>query len=93
MFYYEEEISPEQEKWIDMQHECREFMMEIVDHLYSNETLDVSKFESQLEEICHILKITLPAKALQIQRKNTQTPAYIDTWLEFNNSYLKQIAI
>lgn len=95
MYYdYEETYNPEREKWLDMQYECREYFLDIIEQLYSQESLDVDKFESQLEEMAHILKVTLPVGALQIKRAKVNVPASIQEWeICANNNYLQQVAI
>lgn len=47
-------------------------MTSVIAILYSNDQLDVAVLEDQLDEVCHLLDIKLPATLPNIERKRSE---------------------
>ena len=67
-----------------------EYLSAIVKTLYNKENLDLSKLESDLDELCHLLNVKLMQGELQIQRK-TELPFLLIDWVNFNANHLKEL--
>jgi len=93
--YYEPDDDYDYEKpdpKADIIYECAECVKALLPALYNKDKLDIREFESNLEELCHVLKIKLPCGELQVERKKQPTPAILNDWVDFNQGYLQAIA-
>lgn len=77
----------ESEQTID---NCRDHLKEVVKQLYTKEPLDKGVLEKCLDELCYYLKVDINEGELRIKREKE---AYLETWISFNNEFLKQQAI
>ncbi len=69
---------------------AQEFLQEIVKQLYTNDPLDKNSLEHSLDELCFLLNVKMRTSDLNIQR-HIQPKESLNTWIKFNNSYLKQL--
>lgn len=91
--YYEDSYEPENEcrhckktdKSIAV---AQEYLVEILEMLYSKNNLDIAKLDDVLGDLCHQLDVThLPATLPNVTR-----PDNLKSWIESNNNYLKALA-
>jgi hypothetical protein len=90
---WEEELDPIEDMFQEKMYFARETLKDIVSQLYGQKELNIDEFESDLEELCHSMKVTLPSNKIQIERSKLPEPDYLVNWKGFNENYLKNIAI
>jgi len=70
--------------------QAQDFLEEIVKQLYIAKSFDKEHFEFALQELCHLLKVALPDKDLNVLPKPTKI-YQIGNWIEANNIFLKNL--
>ena len=70
---------------------ARDHLEKIVNVLYSSDSLDKSKLENSLDELCWLLKVPVNEGFLQVERKSTKSVSF-NFLMKLNNDLLKEIA-
>lgn len=70
--------------------EAQNFLSEIVKQLYINKSFDKEHFEFALQELCHLLKVTLPDTEINLLPKPSKI-YQIGNWIEANNTFLRNL--
>lgn len=60
----------------DIIYECKEAVKDIMRQLYSSDSIDYKALQSDIEELCHTLKLRQPKNTLTIER--IKTPGLFD---------------
>lgn len=61
----------------------------VVKQLYSRSALDKSDLESNLDDLCDMLNVSINLGDLQIERSG-MLPAYLKPWFEFSKEVLSK---
>ena len=77
------------------------WLIHLVDQLYSEKPIDAQELERSLEEVCHIVDVSIPDRPINISQhkdfseniKEYKPLNSVEEWVRFNNEYLKQLAI
>lgn len=70
--------------------EAKEFLEEVVQQLYSTDSLDIYKLEHCLDELCHMLKVKMNAGDIQVERKE-KIKIFSRNLIKLNNDMLKNL--
>lgn len=62
--------------------EAKEYLVAVVEQLYSKGSLDVGMLESNLDELCHYLCVKVGQGTMNIQRPVQPRPDWLNDWVK-----------
>ena len=83
-------------------HDIKYWFRQVLEQLYSTDNLEIDSLERCVQEMCSLIGMKIPQQDICIKRMkdkkdvqvyNIKPHTIISEWLEFNNSYLKQLPV
>jgi hypothetical protein len=98
-YYYDDDFDRDDYREDDPKDEvifqCQEYVKNIANHLYSNDTLDIEDLSYSLEELCHLLSVQVPKPSLNVSRQRKSVSekffAALDTLSLYSNNKTKTL--
>lgn len=82
------EYTEELEETID---QSGDYLVEILDQIYSKEELNIARFQSNVSNLCHLLDVYFPKEEPQIKRRTQVQSIYAKELIELNQDCLRQL--
>lgn len=68
-----------------------DFLIEILDQIYSTEELNMARFQSNISNLCDLLDVYFPKEHPQIKRRKSVQSIYAKELIELNQDCLRQL--